>query len=253
MAELNLGVRIDSLGLPLKRGLDFAARLGVRHVELNARGDIQPASITGTGLRHLKKMLEDRNLNVASLRFQTRRGYDNPNDLQRRVEATKSAMALAYKLSAGTVINSIGYIAQDETDPRYATLQAVIEDLGRYGARVGAFLAAETGSESGETLAGMLGESEDGFVGVALNPGQLIVNRQSVGEAVKALKDRILVLSATDGVVDLAAGRGVGVPIGEGTADFPQILASLEDVGFRGPVTVGRNHSTAPELQQGVS
>ncbi|QDV44795.1 Xylose isomerase-like TIM barrel [Stieleria neptunia] len=252
MAELNLAIRIDSLGLPLKRALDVAAQLGMRSVELNARSEIHPESLSETGLRHLRKLLDERNLSVASLRFQTRRGYDNPQDLQRRIEATKAAMALAYKLKSRTVINSIGFIPDDENDPRYESLQAVLSDLGRYGAKVGACLAAETGAESGQSLADLLDKDEEGFVAVALNPGQLIVNRHSVSEAVKALKDRIQVVCATDGVLDLAAGRGLHVPIGEGTADFPQVFATLEDVGFRGPCIVGRGDSSLAELQQGV-
>ena len=252
MAELNLAIRIDSFGLPLKRSLDVAAAMGIRLVELNGRGEIHPEAMTETGLRHLRKLLDERNLSVASLRFQTRRGYDNPQDLQRRVEATKSAMELAYQIGARTVINGIGYVPEDEADPRYDSLQAVLGDLGRFGAKVGAFLAAETGGESGNSLAKLLDKDEDGFVAVALNPGQLIVNRHSVSDAVDALKQRIQVVCATDGVLDLAAGRGINVPIGEGTADFPQILATLEDVGFRGPVTVGRADSSLAEVRQGV-
>ncbi|WP_182865072.1 sugar phosphate isomerase/epimerase family protein [Rhodopirellula sp. JC639] len=252
MAELNLAIRIDSLGLPLKRALDVAAQMGIRSVELNARREIHPESLTDTGLRHLKKLLDERNLSVASLRFQTRRGYDNPQDLQRRIEATKAAMKLAYKLGSAAVINSIGFVPDEENDPRYEALEAVLSDLGRYGAKVGAFLAAETGAEAGESLARLLDKDEDGFVAVAFNPGRLIVNRHSVTEAVKALKDRIHVVCATDGVLDLAAGRGLHVPIGEGTADFPQIFATLEDVGFRGPCIVGREDSSLAELQQGV-
>jgi sugar phosphate isomerase/epimerase len=252
MAELNLAIRLDSLGLPLKRAFDVAAQMGIRSVELNGRSEVHPEAMTDTGLRHLKKMLDERNLTVASLRFETRRGYDNPTDLQRRVEATKAAMDLAYKLGARTVINSIGFVPEDAQDPRYQSLQAVLEDLGRYGARVGAFLAAETGAESGETLAGLIDHDEQGFIAVALNPGQLIVNRHSVTDAVTALRQRIQVVCATDGVLDLAAGRGVNVPIGEGTADFPQIFATLEDVGFRGPCVVGRADSSLAELQQGM-
>jgi sugar phosphate isomerase/epimerase len=101
-------------------------------------------------------------------------------------------------------------------------------------------------------LAKLLEKDEEGFVAVAFNPGQLIVNRQSASEAIKVLRQRVEVVCATDGVVDLAAGRGVKVPVGEGTADFPQIFASLEDVGFNGPVVVGREDSSPAELRQGV-
>jgi sugar phosphate isomerase/epimerase len=127
-----------------------------------------------------------------------------------------------------------------------------LDDLGRYGARVGAFLAAETGSESGETLAKLLGSSGDAFIAVALNPGQLIINRQDVREAIAALKERVQLVYAVDGVLDLAAGRGISVPLGQGTADFPELIGLLEDIQYRGRYVVGRADSTIEELQQGI-
>ncbi len=65
------------------------------------------------------------------------------------------------------------------------------------------------------------------------------MNRFSVTDAIKSLGNRILTLVAQDGVVDLAAGRGIHVPVGQGTADFPAILAMLEDFQFAGHVVVG--------------
>ncbi|OYP33904.1 sugar phosphate isomerase/epimerase family protein [Rhodopirellula sp. MGV] len=253
MTELKLAIRLDSLRLPLKKSLDVAARMGIHSVELDGRGEVHPEGLTDTGLRHFKKLLDERNLRVASIRFQTRRGYDNPNDLQRRVDATKSAMQLAYKLGARSVINHIGFVPDDESDPRFETLSSVLQDLGRYGARVGAFLCAETGAESGETLRRVLEKDDEGFIGVAFNPGQLVVNRYDAIESLKVLKDRVQVICATDGVLDLAAGRGIRVPIGEGTVDFPMILATMDDVDFNGPLLVGREDSTLDEIRQGVN
>ena len=71
-----------------------------------------------------------------------------------------------------------------------------------------------------ENLAALLDRSQEGFIGVALNPGQLIVNRLDVPAAVAALRDRIQVVHAVDGVLDLAAGRGLRVPVGEGHRGF---------------------------------
>ncbi len=251
MAELNLAVRLDALKLPLRKALETAAQLGASAVELDARNQIHPSQLSDTGLRQLRKILDDLNLKVASLRFQTRRGYDNPSDLDRRVETTKEAMKLAYNLGCPVVINSIGTIP-DEEDPRWASMQSVLDDLGRYGTRVGAFLAAETGSNSGPTLANMLDSSPDSFVAVALNPGQLIINRFDVLEALQSLKDRIQLVCAVDGVLDLAAGRGISVRLGQGTADFPSLIGSLEDIQYRGRYLVGRDDSTIQELQQGM-
>lgn len=238
--------------MPLRKALEMAARIGASAVELDARNEIHPSQLSDTGLRQLRKMLEDVNLKVASLRFQTRHGYDSTANLDRRVEATKSAMQLAYRLGAPVVVNAIGTVPESNEDPRWDALQSVVHDLGRYGARVGAFLAAETGTESGETLAKLLEGATDAFVAVALNPGQLIINRHSVLEAIMALKERIQIVNAVDGVLDLAAGRGLSVPLGQGTADFPELIGVLESVQYRGRYVVGRSESSLGELQQGI-
>ncbi len=252
LAELKVAIRLDCMRLPIRRALAAAAQMGASAVELNARSDIHPSQLSDTGLRQLRKMLNDLDLNVAALRFQTRRGYDNPHDLDRRVEGTKSAMLLAQRLGCPVVVNQLGGIPDSEEHPTWSSMQSVIDDLGRHGARVGAFLAAETGAESGEKLESLLGSRDDGFVAVALNPGQLIVNRFSVHDAIAALKQRIQLVCAVDGVLDLAAGRGVSVPLGQGTADFPELVGMLEDVPYRGSFVVGRDNSAAVELQQGV-
>jgi sugar phosphate isomerase/epimerase len=150
------------------------------------------------------------------------------------------------------VVNAIGMVPGSDEDPRWGSLQSILQDLGQYGARVGAFFAAETGTETGESLAKLLDGAADAFVAVALNPGQLIINRHSVRDAVLALKDRIQIVCAVDGVLDLAAGRGLSVPLGQGTADFPELIGLLESVQYRGRYVVGRSESTIPELQQGI-
>lgn len=240
------------MGLPIRRALETASHLGASAVELDARSGIHPSQLSDTGLRQLRKMLADLNLKVASLRFSTRRGFDNPQDLDRRIEATKDAMSLAYRLGAPVVVNAIGSIPESPEDARYVLLQQVMDDLGRHGTRVGAFFAAETGTESGQDLAKLLNDLDDGFVGVALNPGQLIINRFSVPEAITALGDKIQIVSAVDGVIDLAAGRGISVPLGQGIADFPQMIGMLEESTFRGRFVVGRANSTPDELAQGI-
>ncbi len=234
----------------------MAQRLGASAVEIDARETLRPNQLSDTGLRQLRKMMNDANLRVAALRFQTRRGYDHPENLDRRVEATKDVMSFAYRIGAPLVINQIGQVPDSQDDPRWQSLRAVLDDLGRFGARVGAFFAAETGAESGEKLAEILGTSEDGFLAVALNPGALIINRHSVPDAIKALASRIQIIHAVDGVLDLAAGRGLAVPLGRGIADFPEIMGRLEDQQYRGYFVVGRDgvdeEDAINELSQGV-
>ncbi|MGI9471345.1 MAG: sugar phosphate isomerase/epimerase family protein [Rubripirellula sp.] len=253
LAELNVAVRLDSMQMPLRRSLEMASRMGASAVELDARNEIHPSQLSDTGLRQLRKILDDLNLKVAALRFPTRRGYEEPRDLDRRVEATKDAMQLAYRLGSTVVINSIGVVPGDEESAQWASMRSVLDDLGRYGTRIGAFLAAETGAEPGETLAKLIQGSDDSYIAVALNPGQLIINRHDVREAISALKDRIQIVCAVDGVIDLAAGRGIAVPLGQGTADFPELIGMLEDIQFRGRYVVGRAESSLEELAASIA
>jgi sugar phosphate isomerase/epimerase len=51
---------------------------------------------------------------------------------------------------------------------------------------------------------------------------------------------------ARDGVRDFARGRGVEVPLGRGTADFPALLGALEEYNYRGYVTIERENTTDP-------
>jgi len=234
---------------PLRAAMSRAAQMGARSVQIDARNDIHPSELSATGVRQLRKMLDDFNLRVASVRFQTRRGYDSPDDLSRRIDATKDAMTMAYQLGAGLVVNQIGNVPESTDDPRYQSLAAVMADLGRHGAHVGAFLAAETGTEPGEWLAKLLDGDDASYVAVALNPGKLVINRFSVADAVASLGNRIRTVIAVDGVMDLAAGRGIAVPVGQGTADFPAILAALEDFQYRGDLVVGDDAPDANTTQ----
>ena len=252
LAELKIAVRIDSMKMPTRQALETAARLGANAVELNAKNGINPSSLSDTGLRSFRKMLDDLNLRVAALRFPTRRGYDHVPDLDRRVDATKQMMLLAYRLGSPVVVNSLGTIPESTDDVRHETIKAVVDDLGRYGAKVGSFFAAETGTESGERLMAMLESSEDGYVGVALNPGQLIINQFELRSSVEAVSSRVQLVAAIDGVLDLSAGRGISVPLGQGIAEFPELLGILEEHQYRGHFVVGRPESGFDELNQSI-
>ncbi len=111
-----VGVQTRSLRIPFKKALPRIAAMGAVAVELDARDELRPSQVTDTGLRQIRKWLNDHQLKVSAVSFRTRRGYDVAEDLERRVEATKEAMQLAFALGCSTVVNQVGRIAADETD-----------------------------------------------------------------------------------------------------------------------------------------
>lgn len=254
MPELKVGVQWTSLRQPLRRGLQLAAEMGADAVELEARGELDPRELTQTAIRQIRRWVDDYNLRVCAVGFRTRYGYDQPDELDRRIAATKAAMKMAFALGASVVVNQVGRVPEDSSDPRWAILQEALLDLGTYSQHAGAWLAAETGSESGPDLARLVGSLPEGYLSVALNPGNLIVNGFSASEAVGELGQHVVYVYAKDGTRDLARGRGLEVPLGRGSADFPQLIGRLEEFGYRGFFTVARDSGQDPigELRAAV-
>ncbi len=164
-------------------------------------------------------------------------------NLERRIDGTKQAMKFAYALGASVVINQIGQVPEKPEGETYNMLVQCLTDLARYGQHVGAMLAAETGSEPGERLAGLIEDLRETAVGITFNPGNLIVNNFSVEDALPRCTPLTLMVHAKDAVRDLARGRGVEVPLGRGMAEFPQIIASLEEHRYRGWYVIERDYS----------
>lgn len=246
MSRIRVGIQLASLRLPLKKALPLAARLGADSVELDARNEIRASELTDTGIRHLRKMLEDLNLSVCSVCFPTRRGYQVLDDLDRRIEATKQAMRLAYRLGARVLVNQIGRVPEERSGPEWDVLIDALEDLARAGQREGAVLAAETGSESGAALRGALDAVPHGTIGVSFNPGNLIINGFSPSEALRDLVESVRHVYATDGVRDLARGRGIETQLGRGATDFPELMAVLQQRAYAGPFVVKRDRAEDP-------
>lgn len=252
--SFKVGIQLASLRLPFKQALQIASEFGVEAVEIDARGEMQPGQLSQTGLRQLRKMLEDRNLRVGAVTFRTRRGYNVGEMLDERIAATKQAMKFAYSLGAAVVVNQIGRVPPQSEGPEWDTLVQVLSDIGHFGQHVGAWLAAETGSEEGTDLARLIAALPVGTVGVTFDPGNLIVNGFSARSALDCLGEHVLHVHAKDGVRDLAQGRGLEVPLGRGSVDFPELIGKLEEREFRGFYMIERENCRDPvfEIRQAV-
>ncbi len=242
---LRIGVQLSSFRQPFKQALHTAAKLGVTGVEIDARTDLRPSEISGSALRQVRKMLSDLSLRVVAVRLRTRRGYGELDELDRRVAATKEVMKMAHDLGAQVVCNQIGPVGSDASPESLTILRSVIADLDRFGQHVGAFLACETGSESIEELVAFLESLPESTIGLTLNPGNLLVNGFDLKGLPQAAK-HVMLVHAKDGVRDLARGRGTEVPLGRGLAEFPDIVATLEERHFAGYYVVEREMTDQP-------
>jgi len=248
-----IGLQIACFRQPFRQALATAARLGARAVEINARHDVRVGELTRTGVRQLRKLLDDLNLKVSAIRYPTRRGYDIDDELDRRVAATQAAMRLAQQLGTDVVINHVGGMASDAGDSRWQLLVEVLTGLGDYGHRVGARIAAATGPAGGEQLARLIAALPEAAIGVHLDPLGLILAGHSVTDTVTRLGPAIVHVWANDGVRDAAAGRGLEVQLGRGVIDYPTLLATLEEINYRGYLTIARRQTDNPAADLGAA
>src|SRR5436190_14226890 len=251
MPQLKVGIHLPSLRVPLRQAVSLAAKMGADCIEIDARSQLKPGELSQTGLRQFRKMLDDNGLRVCAIAFPTRRGYNDLDQLDARVAGTKEAMQMAGTLGASVVVNHVGYIPPEPSGTDWDLLVQVLTDLGRHAQRVGAFLAAQTGTVGGEALGKLVAALPDGSIGIDLDPGLLIVNGHDVQRAVELLAGHIMHVHATDGARDSARGRGVEVPLGRGSVDYPALLGALEEHGYRGAFTIRRDSSADPEFEIG--
>jgi sugar phosphate isomerase/epimerase len=207
-------------------------------VVIDARSELPAGELSQTGRRQFQKLLADLGLSVAAITFPTRRGYDDLENLERRVMATQAAMKFANSLGATVVVNHVGQVPEDQNDPRFVRMVEMLTGLGVYGERVGSRLAAQTGTESGSNLAKLLSALPEQTVGVDFHPGRLIHHGFSPAEAISALARNIIHFHACDAVRDFARGQVTDVEIGRGAADLPALLGQLEEFNYRGWVTI---------------
>lgn len=240
MLQLKKSIRLESLRQPFKKALVTAAMLGADAVEINGRTDVRPADMSRTAVRHLLKMLSDLKLKVSAIHFPTRRGYGIPDDLDRRIDATKSAMKLAYELGCNVVVNKIGRVPEDRESAAWTTLTQALTDLGNYSHKSGAWLAARTGSEDGATLQGLIASLPAHSLAVDFDPGDFVINGHSPTEAMKLLGEHVMSFRARDAVADISQGRGVEVQLGRGSVDWASLLGILEEHEYSGYLTVER-------------
>jgi sugar phosphate isomerase/epimerase len=249
MSNVKIGIQTRSLRQPLKQALRTAARLGADGIEIDARRELPPSELSQTGLRELRKWLGDLNLRVSAVAFPTRRGYDDPDELERRVFATQAAMRFAVDLGTDVVINRVGRVPDGDDDPRFGRLVEALTAIGAYGERVGARLAAQTADVSPQNLSRLIGALPERTIGVDLHPGELILAGHSPHEAVDLLGQEVLHLHASDAVRDFAAGRAKPVELGRGSADLPELLGRLTEFNFRGWVTIESRDAVDPAME----
>ncbi len=246
MERIAVGIHLASLKLPFKQALHTASRLGAQAVEIDVRQMLPLEELSQSGIRHVRKMLEDQNLQLAALSFPARRPLYSEIELDRRLDALRRTMQAGYRLGTRRIVLPVGQLPPREQAQVWNLLIELLKDLGHYADHVGVLLAAETGLDDGQQLHRLLSQLPEGTLWVAFNPGALLVHGFDPKAAIDLLAPFVQYVYATDGVRDPSLKRGMAVPLGRGVADFPYLLAVLDEHRYNGFYTVRQDESNNP-------
>lgn len=272
MYHFPIGVLLDSFLLETPKAIRKAAEIGAQGVQMySTTGEHSPEHMTQTKIAELRSMMSDSGLVFSALCGDLGQGFANPVLNPELIERSKRILELAKELGTDVVTTHIGVVPEDEHHDRYKIMQEACHTLAEYADSLDAHFAIETGPERATTLKHFLDGLGSRGVAVNLDPANLVmVTGDDPVQAVYTLKDYIVHTHAKDGIrlfekdpemiygVKMDALKHLGsayqeLPLGEGGVDFPAYLAALDEVGYRGFLTIERECGDDPAKDIGMA
>ncbi|MBQ2774507.1 MAG: sugar phosphate isomerase/epimerase [Clostridia bacterium] len=260
-----IGVIIDSFRTDTVTAVKKAATVGAQGIQVYAtRGEMAPENLTGSKRTDFKNLVADNGLVISALCGDLGGGFGNKDENPERIEKSKRIIELAKELGTDVVTTHIGVVPQDSNHERYKIMQEACFELSRFADSLEAHFAIETGPETSAVLKAFLDSLGSTGVAVNLDPANLVmVTGDDPAGAVYNLRDYIVHTHAKDGkqlyykdpeivygIVKDALVTGPSfeeVPLGEGSVDWNKYLAALDDIGYKGFLTIEREVGDNPE------
>lgn len=269
MYPFPIGVMLESFRLPTEEAVAKAAEVGAKGIQMYCtNGEHAPENMSPAARRELLDLVKSHGLCFSAICGDLGHGFGNADLNPSLIEKSKRILDMSLDMESGIVTTHIGVVPTDPTHDRYKIMQEACYALAEYADSIGAHFAVETGPETSAVLKGFL-DSLGGTrgVGVNLDPANLVmVSGDDPVVAVHNLKDYIVHTHAKDGVM-LQRGnpeyiygvvhpvpqefQGIQyfaeVPLGQGSVHFDTYLTALDEIGYKGFLTIERECGDNPE------
>ena len=275
MYDFPIGVMLDSFKLSTKNAIEKAALLGAKGLQMYATsGEYSPESLTPVKRKELLDMVKSNGLIFSALCGDLGHGFGSKNKNPELIEKSKRIMELAKDLETDIITTHIGVIPADKNHERYKIMQEACYTLSRFADSLNGHFAIETGPEIAVTLKEFLDALNSKGVAVNLDPANFVmVTGDDPVKAVYTLRDYIVHTHAKDGrrlkikdpeiiykikedtseeaSYDFLSQDSnqpfIELPLGEGDVNFKDYLNALDEIGYRGFLTIEREVGENPE------
>ena len=266
MGRFPIGVIINSFRTDTVSAVKKAAEVGAQGFQVYATsGEMAPENMNASKIAEFKKLVADNGLVISALCGDLGGGgFSFADRNPAKIEKSKRIIDLAKELGTDVVTTHIGVVPEDKNNDRYKVMQEACFELSRYADNIGAHFAIETGPETSAVLKDFLDSLGSTGVGVNLDPANLVmVTGDDPVQAVYNLQRYIVHTHAKDGKqifykdpeiiyglkqeVIVTEDSFLEVPLGEGSVKWPEYLNALEDIGYKGFLTIEREVGDNPE------
>lgn len=266
MYNFPIGIMMDSLRTDNRTAIEAAAKMGAKGLQMYAtKGENSPENLTGEKRRELLDMVKSNGLCFSALCGDLGEGFWRKERNSQLIEKSKRILELACELETNIVTTHIGVIPEDKSCDRYKIMQEACCELSRYADSLDAHFAIETGPEIAKTLKEFLDSLNSTGVAVNLDPANFVmVTGDDPVQAVYTLKNYIVHTHAKDGrrLFEKSPEVIYGVveeselvndcsfeelPLGLGDVDFDNYLKALDEIGYRGFLTIEREVGENPK------
>lgn len=266
MYQFPIGVILDSFKLDTVHAIKKAAQIGAKGIQMYAtNGEHAPENMTPAGRRELLDIAKSNGFIFSAICGDFGMGFGNVQKNPVLIDKSKRILELAKDLECNIVTTHIGVVPSDKNHPRYQIMQDACGQLCQYADEMQAHFAIETGPERAFTLKEFLDTLGSKGVAVNLDPANFVmVTGDDPVQAVYTLKDYIVHTHAKDGiklcdsdpeiiygVKDIEEVIQAGkffeeVPLGQGRVPFSEYLKALDDIGYKGFLTIEREVGEDP-------
>lgn len=172
-------------------------------------------------------------------------GIVPPDMRHHRVEELLRGSDFAKKLGATQMATHLGFMPECPTDPNYQPILSAIRAIAKRCKENGQLFIFETGQETPVTLLRVIEDSGCDNLGINLDPANLILyGKANPVDALSVFGKYVRDVHAKDGNYP-TDGRSLGKEqkVGEGSVNFPALIAKLKEIGYDATLTIEREIS----------
>ena len=262
MAEQRMPIGVfTSVGAGLGAAIEKVLGLGVTTVQIHAPG---PDGRTEARARQINRSFEDAGVKITAVFcgypgesyatipiVRDTVGLVPPATRAERIQQTKDIADFASWLGAPAIGVHVGFVSEEWESPEFAEAVDVVGEVTDYCAGLGLTMNLETGQETAGTLLHMLESLNRDNLGVNFDPANMIL--YGSGEPLEALRQvgaHLKSCHCKDAVWSDRPGKewGEEVPLGQGDVNIEQFVATLDELGYAGPLTIEREISGDQQL-----